>query len=50
MTDWRPTDAYFSRAAPGTDDAFISGESGAIGTGFIYELMSNQCHKELKNA
>lgn len=33
---------------PGTDDAFISGESGAIGTGFIYELMSNQCHKELK--
>ena len=34
---------------PNTDEAFISGESGAIGTGLIYELMSNNAHDTLRS-
>ena len=33
---------------PGTDAPFISGESGAIGTGLIYELMSQDCYREIR--
>lgn len=33
---------------PGTDAAFIAGESGAIGAGLIYELMSQACYQELR--
>lgn len=33
---------------PNTDEPFISGESGAIGAGLIYELMSHECHRELR--
>lgn len=33
---------------PGTDEAFISGESGAIGLGLIYELMNNPQHQGLR--
>lgn len=33
---------------PGTDEPFISGESGAIGTGLIYELMSSDSYRELR--
>lgn len=34
---------------PNTDEPFISGESGAIGIGLIYELMTNQHYAEVKN-
>jgi diaminopropionate ammonia-lyase len=33
---------------PGTDAAFIAGESGAIGAGLIYELMNQACYQELR--
>jgi len=32
---------------PGSDESFISGESGAIGLGLLYELMNNKQHEEL---
>lgn len=33
---------------PGTDTPFISGESGAIGTGVIYALMSDDEYREIR--
>lgn len=38
-------------AAPrlGTDTPFISGESGAIGVGVLYELMNNMHYQDLAN-
>lgn len=35
---------------PGTDAPFISGESGAIGTGLIYELMSREDYRGIIEA
>ncbi|ECN8018806.1 diaminopropionate ammonia-lyase, partial [Salmonella enterica subsp. enterica] len=34
---------------PGTDTPFISGESGAIGVGLLYELMNNMHYQDLAN-
>ncbi|EGN8438547.1 diaminopropionate ammonia-lyase [Salmonella enterica] len=34
---------------PGTDTPFISGESGAIGVGLLYELMNNMYYQDLAN-
>ena len=32
---------------PGTDEPFVSGESGAIGTGVLYALMTQPAYREL---
>ena len=32
---------------PGTDEPFVSGESGAIGTGVLYALIAQPAYREL---
>lgn len=50
MTVWRLRVCVFSAAPrPGTDTPFISGESGAIGVGLLYELMNNMHYQDLAN-
>lgn len=35
---------------PGGDPAIVSGESGAVGTGLVYEIMSNPEHESIRNS
>lgn len=49
MTVWRLRVCVFRRAASSTDTPFISGESGAIGVGLLYELMNNMHYQDLAN-
>ncbi len=39
--------APVGRSATGTDEPFVSGESGAIGTGVLYALMTQPAYREL---
>lgn len=49
MIVWRLRVCAFLPRRVGTDTPFISGESGAIGVGLLYELMNNMHYQDLAN-